>query len=124
MNVSDSLILMVEDDPDQVLITKRALAKADLANPVQVVGTGDKAIAYLSGKPPYGDRTDHPLPAIILLDLKLPRVSGLTILEWIRKQPELRNIPVAILTVSINPQDRRRADELGVCAYLCKPVDA
>jgi RNA polymerase sigma factor (sigma-70 family) len=123
MSVSDVLILMVEDDPDQVLIAKRALAKADLANPVRVVGTGEMAIAYLSGQAPYQDRMAHPLPAIILLDLKLPRVSGLTVLEWIRRQSELRNIPVAILTVSINPQDRRRADELGVSAYLCKPVD-
>jgi RNA polymerase sigma factor (sigma-70 family) len=122
MNVSDFLILMVEDDPDQILLSKRALAKANLVNPLRVVTTGDEAIAYLSGKAPYNDRKVNPLPSLILLDLKLPKIGGLEILEWLRSQPALKNIPVTILTSSINPKDRQRADELGISAYLCKPV--
>jgi len=122
MNVSDFLILMVEDDPDQILLSKRALAKANLVNPLRVVTTGDEAIAYLSGKAPYNDRKVNPLPSLILLDLKLPKIGGLEILEWLRSQPQLKNIPVTILTASINPKDRQRADELGISAYLCKPV--
>jgi RNA polymerase sigma factor (sigma-70 family) len=122
MNVSDFLILMVEDDPDQILLSKRALAKANLVNPLRVVTTGDEAIAYLSGKAPFNDRKVNPLPSLILLDLKLPKIGGLEILEWLRSQPQLKNIPVTILTASINPKDRQRADELGISAYLCKPV--
>jgi RNA polymerase sigma factor (sigma-70 family) len=124
MNVSEFLILMVEDEPDQVLFTQRALEKANLVNPVRIVSNGQQAIAYLSGKGPYADRASNPLPSLILLDLKLPRIGGLDVLAWIRSQPKLRSIPVVVLTSSINPKDRERADQLGVNAYLCKPVDS
>ena len=124
MNVSDFLILMVEDEADQVVITKHALERANLVNPVRIVSDGEQAVDYLSGKGPYADRKTNPLPSLILLDLKLPRLGGLDVLAWLRKQPSLRKIPVAILTSSINPRDRERADDLGVTAYLCKPVDS
>jgi RNA polymerase sigma factor (sigma-70 family) len=122
MNVSDFLILMVEDEEDQVFLTKHALARANLVNPVRIVSDGEEAINYLSGKGPFGDRKANPLPSLILLDLKLPKIGGLEVLEWMRGRPQLKNIPVAILTSSINPRDREQADQLGVKAYLCKPV--
>jgi len=124
MNVSEFLILMVEDEPDQVLFTQRALEKANLVNPLRIVSNGEQAIAYLSGKVPYADRKANPLPSLILLDLKLPRIGGLEVLAWIRSQPKLKSIPVVVLTSSINPKDRERADQLGVSSYLCKPVDS
>ncbi|HVE43173.1 MAG TPA: sigma-70 family RNA polymerase sigma factor [Planctomycetota bacterium] len=124
MNVAEFLILMVEDEPDQVLFTQRALEKANLVNPLRIVSNGQKAIAYLSGKDEYADRQANPLPSLILLDLKLPRIGGLDVLAWIRAQPKLKNIPVVVLTSSINPKDRERADQLGVSSYLCKPVDS
>src|SRR5436190_4364149 len=124
MNVSEFLILMVEDEPDQVLFTQRALEKANLVNPLRIVSNGQEAIAYLSGKEPYADRKINPLPSLILLDLKLPRIGGLEVLAWIRSQPKLKGIPVVVLTSSINPKDRERADQLGVSSYLCKPVDS
>jgi RNA polymerase sigma factor (sigma-70 family) len=124
MNVSEFLILMVEDEPDQVLFTQRALEKANLVNPLRIVSNGQLAIAYLSGKEPYADRQANPLPSLILLDLKLPRIGGLEVLAWIRSQPKLKGIPVVVLTSSINPKDRERADQLGVSSYLCKPVDS
>jgi RNA polymerase sigma factor (sigma-70 family) len=124
MNVSEFLILMVEDEPDQVLFTQRALEKANLVNPLRIVSNGQQAIAYLAGKEPYADRKTNPLPSLILLDLKLPRIGGLDVLAWIRAQPKLKNIPVVVLTSSINPKDRERADQLGVSSYLCKPVDS
>jgi CheY-like chemotaxis protein len=109
------LILMVEDDPNQVLFLERAMDKVHIANPLRVAKNGEQAITYLA------DRSNE-LPALILLDLKVPRIRGLKVLEWIRSRPELRDTPVVIVTSSIEPEDRRRADELGVVAYLCKPV--
>jgi RNA polymerase sigma factor (sigma-70 family) len=124
MNVTEFLILLVEDEADQVLFTQRALQKANLVNPLRVVSNGEQAIAYLSGREPYGDRKANPLPSLILLDLKLPRIGGLEVLAWIRGQQKLKDIPVVVLTASINPKDRERADQLGVSSYLCKPVDS
>jgi len=111
------LILLVEDDPNQVLFLKRALDRAHITNPLRVATNGEQAILYLF------DRSHEP-PALVLLDLKVPRVRGLKVLEWIRAQPDLRETPVVVVTTSIEPEDRRRADQLGVLAYLCKPVSA
>ncbi|HLY11960.1 MAG TPA: response regulator [Planctomycetota bacterium] len=124
MHVSDFLILMVEDEEDQVLLTKLALEKANLVNPLRIISDGESAIAYLAGKGSFSDRTANPLPSLVLLDLKLPRLGGLGVLQWIRSQPSLQNLPVVILTASINPKDRELADRLKVNSYLCKPVDS
>ena len=84
MNASHCTILLVEDNPDDVLLMQRAFKKANLANPLQVVDNGEKAVAYLDGQDPYSDRSQHPVPVLVLLDLKLPRLSGLEVLEWVR----------------------------------------
>jgi CheY-like chemotaxis protein len=116
-------ILLVEDSEDDQLLIRRAFAKAKLANPLHVVDDGDKAVAYLAGEGPYADRAAHPLPTIILLDLKLPRRSGHEVLEWLRARPDLRRIPVVILTSSTESADVRRAYDLGANSYLVKPVE-
>jgi len=113
---SDGVILLIEDDDHQVLFMKRAFVVAGIPNPLRVAADGQEAIVYLSDK-------RRPPPALVLLDLHVPRVSGLRILEWMRQRPELRETPVVVVTMSIEPDDRRRADDLGVAAYLCKPVD-
>jgi len=113
----DGLVLMVEDDRNQILFLKRAFGKLRIPNPLHVVSDGQQAVLFLSDK-------SHPPPALVLLDLMVPRVRGLKVLEWMRLQPELRETPVVIVTTSIEPADRRRADDLGVLAYLCKPVFA
>ena len=113
----DALVLLVEDDPNQVIFIERAFRQVGLPNPLRVVRNGEQAVSYLS------DRT-NPVPALILLDLKVPRIRGLKVLEWIRSQPDLKEIPTVVVTSSIETDDRRRADELGVVAYLCKPVFA
>ena len=116
-------ILLVEDNSTDALMVQRAFKKAHLMNPVQVVDDGDKAVAYLSGRGPYSDREKYPLPVLLLLDLKLPRRSGLEILEWLRRQEGLKRLPVVVLTSSKESSDVNRAYDLGANSYLVKPVD-
>jgi CheY-like chemotaxis protein len=116
-------ILIVEDNATDVMLIRRAFAKLNIANPVQIVGDGDRAVDYLSGKDAYGDRAQFPLPAFVLLDLKLPRRSGLEVLAWLRAQDGLRRLPVVMLTSSRQSQDVDRAYELGANSYLVKPVE-
>jgi CheY-like chemotaxis protein len=122
MNIDRSPVLMVEDDPNDVVLVRRAFRKANLQHPVYAVEDGEAAIAYLDGRGEYADRDASPLPRLVLLDLKLPRKSGLEVLEWVKSQPRLRRIPVVVLTSSRQPSDVNRAYDLGVNAYLVKPV--
>jgi CheY-like chemotaxis protein len=116
------LILLVEDNPDDVLLARRAVKKAALPVSMQVAGDGDEAVAYLGGQGQFGDRGRHPLPALVLLDLKLPKRSGLEVLRWIRSQPELATTPVVVLTSSSEDEDIQKAYALGANSYLQKPV--
>lgn len=116
-------ILLVEDSEDDQTLIRRAFAKAKLSNPLHIVDDGDKAVAYLSGNGIYADRNAHPLPTIILLDLKLPRRSGHEVLAWLRAQPSLPKIPVVVLTSSAETADVKRAYDLGANSYLVKPVE-
>jgi CheY-like chemotaxis protein len=120
----DAALLVVEDDRDALFLLKRALIKTGLDAPVRVALDGEEAVAYLEGRGIFADRTSHPLPCLILLDLKLPRKSGLEVLEWLRRQPRLRRIPVVIVTTSDQEEDRRRALELGAREYTIKPMDS
>jgi CheY-like chemotaxis protein len=115
-------VLLVEDDPDDVLLTQRAFRKLGSQIPVHVVGDGEQAVAYLEGQGSYADRASHPLPDLLLLDLKLPRRSGFEVLEWLRRQPGLRRLPVVVLTGSREITDVDRALDLGANSYLTKPV--
>jgi len=116
-------ILLVEDNPDDVMLLQRAFRKANLVNPIRVVADGQAALDYLSGKSPYDDRNEYPLPALVLLDLKLPKRTGHEVLDWIRAQPGLRRLPVAVLTSSRESPDINKAYDLGANSYLTKPVD-
>jgi CheY-like chemotaxis protein len=122
VNASAYPILLVEDSPDDALLIQRAFRKANLANPVQLVRDGEEAVAYLGGTPPYQDRTRFPLPVLMLLDLKLPRRTGLEVLAWVRQEPALKRLPVVVLTSSRESVDVNRAYDLGVNSYLTKPV--
>jgi CheY-like chemotaxis protein len=106
-----------------VFLTRRALQKAKLLNDLQVIGDGDEAVAYLAGQDRYGDRQRYPMPALVLLDLKLPRRSGLEVLEWIRAQPRLKRLPVVLLTSSKEQRDINTAFDLAVSSFIVKPVD-
>lgn len=122
MSATASPILLVEDSPDDALLIQRAFRKANLANPVQLVRDGEEAVAYLSGAAPYDDRGRFPLPVFMLLDLKLPRRSGLEVLAWLRQESAVRRLPVVVLTSSRESVDVNRAYDLGVNSYLTKPV--
>lgn len=122
MKLTDFIMLLVEDDPNDILLIQRAFAKACLVNPLKVVRDGEQAVAYLSGTGDFSDRSRYPLPSLILLDLKLPRKSGLEVLEWLRQQPVLKQTPVIVLTSSKESSDVSRAYDLGANSYLVKPV--
>ncbi|MDP8965806.1 MAG: response regulator [Cyanobacteriota bacterium] len=122
MNREHDIILLVEDNPQDVLLIQRAFRKANLTIPLQVVKDGEAAVHYLSGEEPYGDRLHYPLPVLILLDLKLPRKSGAEVLAWLRQQPQLKRLPVVVLTSSKEYADINNVYDLGVNAYMVKPV--
>ena len=115
-------VLLVEDNEDDVELMLHAFRKAEVPGPIQVVSDGDAAIAYLDGRAPYEDRSLHPLPTLILLDLKLPRRSGFEVLHFIRHHPPVKTVPVVVLTSSNQTGDIRRAYELCANSYLVKPV--
>lgn len=119
-----SVILLVEDDPDDVFFLREAFKKADMAGALRVARDGEEAVAYLLGQGAFADRRLYPPPALVLLDLKLPRKSGLEVLEWRRGQPGTALIPVVVLTSSVSEADVRRAYELGANAYLVKPIES
>ena len=116
-------ILLVEDNPVDILLMQRAFRNETFANTsLQIVRDGDAAVFYLNGDGEYSDRDRYPLPAIILLDLKLPRRSGHEVLVWLKQQPELKRLPVVMLTSSRQTLDVKRAYDLGANSYLVKPV--
>ena len=123
MTTTPQTILLIEDNPTDVMLIRRAFVKAKIVNPIHGVSDGDAAIDYLSGAGRYADRAQYPVPVLILLDLKLPRRSGLEILSWLRGQEHLRRIPVVILTSSSVPKDIDAAYDLGANSYLVKPVE-
>jgi CheY-like chemotaxis protein len=122
MNLEDETILLVEDNPRDVLLIQRAFRKANVTVPLQVVEDGEVAVRYLSGEEPYTDRDRYPLPVLILLDLKLPRKSGAEVLAWLRQQPALKRLPVVVLTSSKEYADINHIYDLGGNAYIVKPV--
>ena len=118
----ESTILLIEDNPDDVELIRYAFEKVGLGSPLFGITDGDAAVDYLGGRGAYADRTRHPLPALILLDLKLPRRSGFEVLGFIRGQAATRHTPVVVLTSSNQQDDIRRAYDAGANSYLVKPV--
>jgi CheY-like chemotaxis protein len=121
MNAEENCILLVEDYDDDVFFMERAMSQTGLGFPLQVVNNGQEAIDYLCGADKYCDRSAFPLPCCIFLDLKLPFVTGIEVLEWLSKRPGLSKIPVFVLTSSPEPRDREETERLGARAYLLKP---
>ena len=117
------VILIAEDNSDDTFLIRRTLENAGVPYPLQFVRDGEEAISYLKGEGQYSKRADHPLPDLVLLDLKLPRKDGFEVLQWMRQQPELKHVRVVVLTSSDDPGDVNAAYSLGADSYLVKPLD-
>ena len=116
-------ILLIEDNPSDIDLTKRALEKGHVVNKLVVVSDGQEALDYLFGTGAYAGRDPSDLPTLTLLDLKLPKVSGLDVLRRIRAEAKTRRMPVVILTSSREEQDIAAGYDLGANSYIQKPVD-
>jgi CheY-like chemotaxis protein len=116
-------ILLVEDEENDVAFMEMALEKAGLASSFQVAEDGAEAIDYLSGEGDFADRTRHPMPALVFLDLKLPRIMGMDVLKWIRERTALDTMVVIVLTSSQQRTDIQQACALGANSYLVKPAN-
>ena len=121
MTAKMTTVLHVEDDPNDTLLLEHACRKAGVVFDLRAVSDGDQAIAYLRGINDFSDRAKYPLPHLILLDLKMPRVSGFDVLTWLRENA-LNGVPVVVLTSSNHDADVKRAYDLGAKSYLVKPV--
>jgi two-component system response regulator len=119
----DKVILLVEDNPDDEALTLRALKKNNIGNEVVVARDGAEALDYLFGTGPYAGRDTRLVPAVTLLDLKLPKVDGLDVLQRVRADDRTRLIPIVILTSSKEEQDLIKGYKLGANSYIRKPVD-
>lgn len=118
-----ALFLVVEDDEDQIALLRRAFARANIVNPLQIVTSGEQAMVYLEGAGPYQNRDEFPLPRLILVDLKMPGITGFDLIRWIRQQPSLRGVRIVVLTASNEIRDVNQAYELGANSFLVKPVN-
>jgi two-component system, response regulator len=117
---TEASILLVEDNQDDVILTLRAFKKALVANPIHVVNDGEEALAYLFGEP---GKDPPQLPAVILLDLNLPKIDGLTLLRRLRADERTRRLPVVVLTSSREERDIIGSYDLGANSFVRKPVD-
>ena len=118
-----AVILLAEDREDDILLVRRAFAKAGVKNPLYVVRDGEETISYLAGDGKYSNRAEFPLPHLLLLDLKMPSVDGFEVLRWARQQPGLSNLRILVLTSSEDLQDVNRAYALGANSFLVKQMD-
>lgn len=123
MPIAPRTILLVEDNPDDEELTLRALARNNIGNQVVVVRDGQDAVDYLEATGPYASRDPNDVPALILLDLKLPKIDGLEVLRRLRARPRTAIVPVVILTSSKEDRDRAMGYYGGANSYVQKPVD-
>jgi two-component system, response regulator len=123
MEVNSTTILLVEDNPDDEVLTLRAFKKSKLRNEVIVARDGVEALDYLFGTGQYEGRDMNMMPQLILLDLKLPKIDGLEVLERLRADPRTQLLPVVILTSSREQEDLVRSYSLGANSYVRKPID-
>ena len=121
--MKNKYILLVEDNPDDEELTMMSFKKSGLVNEVVVMRDGEKAVQFLFAEGPYKDRNPAALPAVVLLDLKLPKLSGLEVLEQLRTNPLTKCVPVAILTSSSEEEDVINSYKLGANSFVRKPVD-
>src|SRR5258708_11649139 len=123
MQHDQAVILLAEDREDDILLVQRAFAKGEISNPLFIVRDGEEVISYLSGIGKYGNRAEYPLPDLLLLDLKMPKVDGFEVLRWVRQQPGFSALRVVVLTASDQIRDVNTAYRLGANSFMVKPAD-
>jgi len=121
MEVTD-LVLIAEDNPDDALLLRRAISKAGIPARIKIVSDGEEMLLYLQGLGAYADRSANPLPALIILDIKMPRKTGLEVLQWLEEHPELAVVPTVVLSASNVEKDIRKAYHHGANTYFVKPT--
>lgn len=119
----EKIILLVEDDPGDVELTKRALKRASITNKVVLAGDGSEALDYLFAAGKYAGRNAEETPYVVMLDLKLPKIDGLEVLRRMRADERTKSVPVVILTAHANGQTISNGYSLGIVSYLKKPID-
>ncbi len=119
----DLKVLVVEDNPDDVTLLERAFSKGGPDVPLHFARDGKEALDYLKGVDRFVDRKLYPLPTLLVLDLKMPGIDGFDIIQWVRKNPALKDLRIVVLSSSSEPSDVSRAHELGANAYHVKPHD-
>ena len=120
----DNAILVVDDNDEDVMAVLMALRNAGVQNPVQTVSDGDLAMAYLKGDGAFSNRDKFPMPGILLLDLKMPRVAGFQVMEWLRTQPQFKKLLIIILSGHNELREVQEAYKLGAHSFLIKPCTA
>src|SRR4051812_26376261 len=116
-----AVILLAEDLENDVVLVRKAFERAQIRNPMHVVRDGEEAIEYLRGEGKYANREEHPLPQLVLLDLKMPKVDGFDVLRWMRADMTFKAIPVLVLTSSDRINDVKLAYQLGANSFMVKP---
>lgn len=114
-------ILVAEDEETDIMLLQMAWKRAGLSNPLVITHDGQEMIDYLNGEPPFSDRAQHPMPVLLLLDLKMPRMNGFDVLAWLAKRPVFKNLPTVVLSSSCYPADIQNAKKMGAREYFVKP---
>ncbi len=114
-------VLVAEDEETDVFLLQRAFKMSGISHKLVVVRDGQEAVDYLSGKGAYSERVRYPLPSLILLDLKMPRMTGFDVLAWLATQPLLKKIPALVLSSSADESDMEKARQMGARDYFAKP---
>ncbi len=116
-------ILVMEDDENDVILYRRAFSKLNFKYPWTRVHDGEEGLAYLRGEGAFANRDEFPFPAVILMDLKMPRHDGIDVLEWFRANPECRVVPIIVFSSSDHEDEVRKAYDLGASGFFRKPAD-
>jgi CheY-like chemotaxis protein len=119
--LTNDLVLVAEDNPDDALLLRRALEKAGIRSRIKIVGDGEELLLYLQGRGAYANRENSPMPSLLILDLKMPRKGGLEVLEWMSENRDLAVVPTIVLSASNLEDDVRSAYHLGANTFFLKP---